>query len=588
MPCGASPGVALSLHPDLIELAERAKGSTMYSGHTTRLSCIASCCLLAPLALAGVGDTLNDTTRGNDDGVTNGAPPLVFAYGLPHEPMGQAILTQEAGRLKVSNLGSSGKDGVSIATGGTYEMQMEVDFAPSPQPGTFTVDSFFDIAYQIDFAPQGAGPDAIALLSTGTCDQMAVLVETFLDDQLVDSKVFQNPQPGEVLIVSNIGSSGQDGVRMNLGGLPPGDFNVDSFFDIAYAIDPNGSIGGCPSVGAINRARVSLQACAPPPLADARVTVRCANIPEVFILDEALATFNPDSFFDIDLGPYWRSLGQSQLQSDHDQLTVSNIGSSGQDGVSIDLGDLEEPNPLYPCALALDLQELAPGGVWQCDSFFDITYRIDETSGAGGDISYIGPCDATSSGGGAHVQLYLQGTLVDEAVFPSSANGDTLIVSNIGSSGKDGVRIDLGNILGDDGFTVDSFFDVTYQVSGSAAIAGHAAVTADQIFIRNISCVGPPQGTSNEPQVVKIRTTNPTIEVLGATLAMPAPCPWDCAPAGGNGQVNIDDLLAVINSFGDPGGPCDNTPLNPDGTFGNGIVNIDDLLAVINNFGPCP
>ena len=71
------------------------------------------------------------------------------------------------------------------------------------------------------------------------------------------------------------------------------------------------------------------------------------------------------------------------------------------------------------------------------------------------------------------------------------------------------------------------------------------------------------------------------------------PCPTDCAPDNGdgtfgNGVVNIDDLLAVINAFGSAGDPCDAAPDNGDGTFGNGIVNIDDLLAVINAFGPCP
>jgi len=68
----------------------------------------------------------------------------------------------------------------------------------------------------------------------------------------------------------------------------------------------------------------------------------------------------------------------------------------------------------------------------------------------------------------------------------------------------------------------------------------------------------------------------------------PNNCPWDCAPDGGNGTVNIDDLLRVINEFGQPGGACDNAPDNGDGTFGNGIVNIDDLLGIINNFGDCP
>jgi hypothetical protein len=71
------------------------------------------------------------------------------------------------------------------------------------------------------------------------------------------------------------------------------------------------------------------------------------------------------------------------------------------------------------------------------------------------------------------------------------------------------------------------------------------------------------------------------------------PCPWDCAPDNGdgtfgNGSVNIDDLLRVINDFGATDSPCDNAPDNGDGTFGNGAVNIDDLLGIINNFGTCP
>ncbi|MCA9296579.1 MAG: VCBS repeat-containing protein, partial [Phycisphaerales bacterium] len=52
------------------------------------------------------------------------------------------------------------------------------------------------------------------------------------------------------------------------------------------------------------------------------------------------------------------------------------------------------------------------------------------------------------------------------------------------------------------------------------------------------------------------------------------PCPADCAPDNGdgtfgNGVINIDDLLEVINNFGAAGGPCDSAPDNGDGTFGN-------------------
>jgi endonuclease/exonuclease/phosphatase family metal-dependent hydrolase len=78
----------------------------------------------------------------------------------------------------------------------------------------------------------------------------------------------------------------------------------------------------------------------------------------------------------------------------------------------------------------------------------------------------------------------------------------------------------------------------------------------------------------------------------GGACVTETPCPSDCAPDNGdgtfgNGVVNIDDLLSVINDFGAAGGPCDSSPDNGDGTFGNGLVNIDDLLATINAFGAC-
>ncbi len=72
------------------------------------------------------------------------------------------------------------------------------------------------------------------------------------------------------------------------------------------------------------------------------------------------------------------------------------------------------------------------------------------------------------------------------------------------------------------------------------------------------------------------------LEIIGLPTA--APCPADITPAGGNGTVNIDDLVAVLNAFGPcPGCPADITPPG-----GNGVVNIDDLVAVLNAFGACP
>jgi hypothetical protein len=60
-------------------------------------------------------------------------------------------------------------------------------------------------------------------------------------------------------------------------------------------------------------------------------------------------------------------------------------------------------------------------------------------------------------------------------------------------------------------------------------------------------------------------------------------CPADIAPSGGNGVVDVDDLLAVINSWG----ACAACAADIAPAGGNGFVDVDDLLAVINSWGTC-
>jgi hypothetical protein len=57
------------------------------------------------------------------------------------------------------------------------------------------------------------------------------------------------------------------------------------------------------------------------------------------------------------------------------------------------------------------------------------------------------------------------------------------------------------------------------------------------------------------------------------------PCPAD---TDGGGEVNVDDLVAVILAWG-----TDGAGLNAD-VDGSGIVDVDDLVAVIIAWGPCP
>lgn len=58
-------------------------------------------------------------------------------------------------------------------------------------------------------------------------------------------------------------------------------------------------------------------------------------------------------------------------------------------------------------------------------------------------------------------------------------------------------------------------------------------------------------------------------------------CASDVWPLGGDGVVDMDDMLAVINAWGVVG-------VSPSDVDGSGEVDIDDLLTVINSWGPCP
>jgi hypothetical protein len=62
---------------------------------------------------------------------------------------------------------------------------------------------------------------------------------------------------------------------------------------------------------------------------------------------------------------------------------------------------------------------------------------------------------------------------------------------------------------------------------------------------------------------------------------LPLQCPADVS-GGGNGVVDVDDLLTVINNWGDCPAPCAADIML------DGVVDVDDLLAVINAWGACP
>ncbi|MEM7228345.1 MAG: GC-type dockerin domain-anchored protein, partial [Planctomycetota bacterium] len=74
---------------------------------------------------------------------------------------------------------------------------------------------------------------------------------------------------------------------------------------------------------------------------------------------------------------------------------------------------------------------------------------------------------------------------------------------------------------------------------------------------------------------------------LTPTVGQSRKCPADCFPPGGNGVVNVDDLQAFLADYAVGSHRCDIAPPHADGTYGDGDVDIDDLMFLLNAFGTC-
>ena len=97
------------------------------------------------------------------------------------------------------------------------------------------------------------------------------------------------------------------------------------------------------------------------------------------------------------------------------------------------------------------------------------------------------------------------------------------------------------------------------------------------------------EGTIGQPDAAQLIMTGGSFELQGGFWSGVAGEPSEtCAPdiVPPVGLVNVDDLLAVINSWGACDNPS-NCPADIAPPGGDDLVNVDDLLAVINAWGIC-
>lgn len=165
-----------------------------------------------------------------------------------------------------------------------------------------------------------------------------------------------------------------------------------------------------------------------------------------------------------------------------------------------------------------------------------------------------------------------------EGGYPGAGNVLTdPMLARLPAPGDDNVMGTSDDDYGDDTIgpgssCIDAGDDSTVPASVITDLNGHARYVDDR----------------QTPDTGIAANNHPVIDI-GAIEYGIAGCAADIAPSGGgggDGVVNIDDLVLVISNWGTAGGhgPADIAP--PGG--GDGVVNIDDLLVVINGWGLCP
>lgn len=316
-------------------------------------------------------------------------------------------------------------------------------------------------------------------------------------------------------------------------------------------------------------------------------------------------------------------LAGGNVTSSDDLFVASNASSNG----TINVGGFGLTNSTLAVADALDVarnETAAFAGIGtlnvNADGLVTVggAMRVDDPDGGTGKVNINGgTLNVTSSitslgeiklagGSIAASQLMLSGgTLggVGTVNAPVDASAATVTVKPGNSAGtlnlsstytQNGPAATGGTLEMEIGGSKTSQFD-RLVIGGAATLGGTLRVllingyvpnNGDNFTILTASSVNgtfdaielPPP--SNNWQVT-YTPTSVVVDVVGTF------CQADISPpgaGGGDGVVNIDDLLLVVNNWGDTGPPG-----TVDGDANtNGVVNIDDLLMIVHAWGGCP
>jgi len=293
---------------------------------------------------------------------------------------------------------------------------------------------------------------------------------------------------------------------------------------------------------------------------------------------------------------------------------IANHGLSGG-GALVDgvdgtggIGDpiLPESSPRFiACAFLGNTAGGAGAGVYNNYADFDLTNcvfsgNVASSSGGGvynnngqgsSNLDLVNCTFANNSaadGGGifnGHTLTLTNSILWDNSATsnPEFRNGlsQTIASSNIegntGTLNQDPLFLDfngIDNTLG----TLDDNLRLN-GTSPSRNQGSNSSVPADTFDVNN--ALGTTEPTPDRDRATRIQNT--TVDHGAYEAHAATTC---CGDVNGNGFVNVDDLLAVINGWGGSG--IADIAFGSSNCGPNGVVNVDDLLLVINSWGACP
>ncbi len=509
------------------------------------------------------------------DGVilqTGGEPVrAIDQFGLTHTAIDGATLEVDAGgRLKVSNLGSSGCDGVSIDLG-EGEGWGVLPLPPVIAPGSSVKSSFNGRVNAVDNTP--------VLI---TCLEGAV-GPGFRHNLIFD---FDLILPGQVRIdlfddngVIVGGYDTTSPASVSLDGLPPGtpiraicepggDVGLFATGGLVDVFDPSSGTT-FPGVALISATAVNTAATVDF-ISD--VVITGVNIPELVFIDEEIQKF----------GLFESALGDVKFDTTGGKLKVSNLGSSGCDGFSIVLPDDTEQFemrwlPLDPCA---GIFPPPPG----CDpflAFFELhstgivgglpnqqlgTLRVSNDEGATGFPSVRIEADYSPVGSPTQqLEIYSGGLLVD--IFTGHPNGPVAVATDWPKGcGKGAVEI---------GGVDTACYVICWDQPQQIQIPGLPPVLGDELRVLAENPAAPFEALQS---FEFFGAEIPEIDLTSIFGFGPPPCPADL---DGDGNVGAFDLAILLGAWGpDPQGVVD--------LDGDGNVGASDYAIVLGSWGPCP